>query len=240
MQAARWICGALLSLAAASAAAGSFSVAPTRIEFDAGRRTAVISLRNVDASPLTVQATMVGWTQSGGQDVYAATRDLLATPPVFTIPPNGEQIVRVALRRAADGTLELPYRIFFQEVPQPGKAATNTLNIALRIGVPVFVAASDPVQAMALQWQVARTADGDFEVSASNAGRSHVQVTGFQLQAGTAAVGAPVSAIKYVLPGNRMSWKVALPEGTDLSQLRVSGNTDQGEFAAPAAFMPSP
>ena len=241
MQGARWLCTALLSLAAASAAAGSFSVAPTRVELEAGRRTAVISLRNTDAVPLRVQATVVGWTQPAGEDVYAPTRDLLATPPVFTIAPNGEQIVRIALRRAADAGRELPYRIFFQEVPQPLKAATaNTLNVALRIGVPIFVTASRAEEGMYLQWQARRLTADEVEITAENTGNTHVQVTGFQVLAGAAVPGVPVSAIKYVLPGSRMSWKLSLPQGADLSQLRVDGHSDRGDFAAEVAVIATP
>lgn len=116
MRGAGFACAALGCMAAASAAAGSFSVAPTRIELGAGQQTAVMTLHNQDtAGPLTIQASLVGWTQTGGEDAYAPTRELLATPPVFTIPPGGEQIVRIALRRTADAIRELPYRIFFQE-----------------------------------------------------------------------------------------------------------------------------
>ena len=242
LKGARWFYTALLCLAAASAAAGSFSVAPTRVEFEAGKRTAVISLRNTDNAPLRVQAALVEWQQVGGEDVYIPTREVLATPPVFTVPPNGEQVVRIALRRAADGARELPYRIFFQEVPQPLKATSNTLNVALRIGVPIFVGAVKTEEGMYLDWQAQRLTTGEVEITATNQGTRHVQIMGFQVLTSDAAAGAgtpgvPVSAIKYVLPGSRMSWKVSLPAGADLTQLRVDGHSDQGDFAAQVAVV---
>lgn len=233
MKVAGWL-GIMLWLASACAVAGSFSVAPTRVEFDAGRRTAVISLRNVGDAPLTVQATLVDWTQPAGEDQHAPTRDLLATPPVFTIAPQGEQLVRIALRRAPDGTRELPYRIFFQEVPAAPQPGSNTLNIALRVGVPVFVHPLQSAATTSLNWHAVRLDTDEIEVVAENPGGTHVQVTGFEVKVGDAP-GIPVSAVRYVLPGNRVAWKVAVPVDADLATLRVAGHSDQGDFTATVA-----
>lgn len=227
-----WACSALLSLATAPAVAGSFSVSPTRIELAAGQRTAVVSLRNADSTPLTVQASLVEWAQPDGEDVYTPTRDLLSTPPVFTVPPNGEQIVRIALRGAHDPARELAYRIFFQEVPQAGAGSANRLNISLRVGVPIFLLAPQPEPAPQLAWNAEVAADGTVSVSATNGGNTHVQVTGFNLFYGGDAASSPVSAVKYVLPGKRVSWSVTPPAGTNLQQLRVDGHSDRGDFAA--------
>jgi fimbrial chaperone protein len=231
------VCTVLSCLAAATAAAGSFSVSPTRIEFDANRRTAAVTLRNASTSaPLTIQASLVDWEQAGAEDTYTDTRDLLATPPVFTIPPGGEQVLRIALRRAQDARNELPYRIFFQEVPQPNATVANTLNIALRVGVPVFVRATRPDEGMYLKWQVARASAEEVTVFATNSGGTHVQVTGFELLAGTNAT-AKVSESRYVLPNSRVSWTIKVPAGTDLQGLRVDGKSDMGDFAAEVEFV---
>ncbi|HMA10699.1 MAG TPA: molecular chaperone [Steroidobacteraceae bacterium] len=231
-------CATLLCLAAASAAAGSFSVAPTRVEFDAGRRTAVVTINNPDASPLTVQVAAVDWQQPGGADSYAPTADILATPPVFTVAPNSEQIVRIALRRAPGGGNELPYRIFFQEVPPAPKPGSNTLNVALRVGIPVFVQGRCDEALPALRWTAARAANGDIALSAENTGCMHVQVTGLSVQFGDGAF-VPLSAIKYVLPGNRMTWTLTPPAGADASQLHIQGDTDRGEIHGAASLTPA-
>ena len=227
-----FICAVLFCLAAASAAAGSFSVSPTRVHFDANRRTAAITLRNSDpTAPLTIQASLVDWDQQGPEDIYTETRDLIATPPVFTVPPGGEQVLRIALRRQPDAREELAYRIFFQEVPQRAAATTNALNVALRVGVPVFVQAGTPDEGMYVDWQVARTGAEEVTLFAENSGDTHVQVTGFNLLAG-ASTAAQVGEARYVLPGNRVSWTVKVPQGTDLSALRIDGRSDMGNFAA--------
>ena len=132
---------------------------------------------------------------------------------------------------------ELPYRIFFQEVPQALRMSSNTLNVALRVGVPVFVHATRPEEGMYLDWQATRQKSGELVVTATNSGNTHVQVTGFELNFGAAKQGLPVSAIKYVLPGSSVSWTVMPPEGADFSRLEVNGHSDHGDFAAEAAVV---
>lgn len=231
-------CATLLCLVAATAAAGSFSVAPTRVEFDAGRRTAVVTIHNPDSSPLTVQAQVVGWTQVGGEDVYSPTTDILATPPVFTVAPDSDQIVRIALRGAPAGTRELPYRIFFQEIPAASKPGSNTLSVALRIGIPVFVHTRCNETRPALRWSASRDANGEIALSAENQGCQHVQVTGLSVQFGDGAF-VPASAIKYVLPGNRMSWTVKPPAGAETATLHIQGESDRGEINGAVSLVPA-
>jgi fimbrial chaperone protein len=230
---------ALLLLTAESAHAGSFSVSPTRIELAPGQRTAVITVRNADTAPLTIQAQLVAWTQETGEESYADTRDILATPPVFTIPPNGEQVVRVALRKEPDATLETAYRVFLQEIPGAKSAESNSLNIALRVGVPLFV--SPAQQALGkLEWLATPQPDGKLHVEAMNTGTAHVQVTGFEVSLEGHAERIYVNQMKYVLPGTHASWIVDLPDGTTSvpATARVVGSSDRGNFEAPAALAP--
>ena len=231
----------LFLLAAESAPAGSFSVSPTRIELAPGQRAGVVTIRNADTAPLTVQTQVVAWTQDGGEESYADTRDVLTTPPVFTVAPNSEQVVRVALRREPDATREVAYRFFFQEIPQATKAEANTLNMALRVGVPLFVA---PLQKAAgkLEWLIRPQADGKWLVEAANSGTAHVQVTGFEVSVDGWPQQVRVQQMKYVLPGSRTSWTVDVAGGTGPvpATAHVVGTSDQGDFNAQAAVAPRP
>jgi fimbrial chaperone protein len=229
----------LFTGASGSAIAGTFSISPTRVELASGQHTAVVTLRNVDAAPLTVQAQVVDWTQPEGVDSHAETREVLVTPPVFTIPPGGEQIVRLALRVPPDPEREKAYRVFFQEIPQAGAGGANTLNFALRVGVPIFVA--PPVKAGGLlQWNLHRQDDGKLRVEAVNNGNAHVQVTGFELSLPGVSERVHVEGMKYVLPGSRVGWLVEPPPGLASMPANawVVGNSDQGAFDAEAGVAP--
>ena len=124
--AARLVAAWMLYLAAASqAAAGNFSVSPIRVDLSGAQPTAVVTVHNNDASPLLIQASTLAWSQPSGEESYADTRDLIATPPVFTLPPDGDQIIRVALRRGADPSRELSYRLLLAEVPQAARSGLH-------------------------------------------------------------------------------------------------------------------
>jgi len=219
----------------APAMAGSFSVAPTRVELSSSARTAVVTLRNAAPEPLTVQVSVVGWSQQTGEDTYPATRDLLATPPVLKLEPDEERVVRIALRREADPNQDLPYRVFFEEVPPPPREGFNGVNVALRVGVPIFVRSTARTRTD-LRWEVHAAADGKLRVEAINQGTAHIQITGFELTRDGAAAEAPsrVNVSKYVLPRSRMSWTVDAPAATSGSW-KIHGFSDQGEFRSEAA-----
>ena len=222
--------------AATPAAASSFSVAPIRVELDKSHRTGVLTLHNEGDTAVVVQVTAVSWRQENGEEHFEEAHEVLVTPPVFEVASKGEQIVRIALKRDADPTTELAYRVFFEEVPQARTPTFNGLNVALRIGLPIFI--TPPVAvAPEVSWEAEWQADGSVTLSATNRGREHLQVTGFDLEFGTGGALAHVAGSKYVLPGSRMSWTVSPPAGTDRSTaLHLTGVGDHGTIDAPVAL----
>src|SRR5258707_7401851 len=126
---------ASLLIAAASAApahASTFNISPIRAQLTGGHRTEALTIMNADDSPVVVQIRVVRWSQSNGAEQLDDTRELLATPPVLQIPANGQQIVRVALRREPDPSQELTYRVIFEEVPQA--APHDFTGFGVRLG----------------------------------------------------------------------------------------------------------
>ena len=227
---------AILSLGAAGARASSFSVAPIRVEVDRAHRTGVLTLRNDSDTSVVVQVTTVAWSQDAttGEDHYEETRDILATPPVFEVPAHGDQIVRVAMRRDADASTELPYRVYFEEVPQARTTTFNGLNVALRIGLPAFIAPAAPVN-VKVDWDAAWQADGTLRLSATNLGNVHLQVTDFDVQFGT--MSTHIAGSRYLLAGTHASWTVSPPVGFDReAALHVKGFSDRGDLSADIAL----
>jgi fimbrial chaperone protein len=226
----------LMLAAAVPAAAGNFSVAPVRIEMQGAQRTAVITVHNNDAAPLLIQASTLAWSQPGGEEQYEPTRELLATPPIFTLPPQGEQIVRVALRRDPDATRELDYRLLLAEVPQSADKEFTGLRVALHLSLPIFVKASTPASAL-LTWQGQWQADGTLAVSATNSGQAHLQVSDFNLSFAGTDETVHAAVTRYVLPGSTVQWQLKPPAGVSHSAAVVlHGFSDQGEFQADVAI----
>ena len=227
------LCGlAFFALAVASASAGSFSVNPVRATLTASQPVTSLVVHNSGTEATVVQLEAVAWSQQDGQEVYTATREILATPPIFTVPPGGSQVVRVGLRRAVDAQRELTYRLFLQEVPRAPLPTDKGLQVVLRIGLPVFVPPTAPVKP-ALRWH-ARAHEGALTLGVTNEGNAHIQVANSKLLlAGNSRLLASQDLATYVLPGQRREWVVKVPSlpapGT---QLRVAAQTDAGDIHA--------
>lgn len=218
-------CGLALFLSATWCAAGSFAVSPVRATLSPNQPVVSLTVHNSGAASAVIQLETVAWTQAGGTDVYKPTREILATPPIFTVPAGGSQVVRVGVRRASQPGRELTYRLFLQEVPPPPKPGFQGLNVALRVGVPVFVVPAEPV-APKLDWRAYRTPQGELVLSAANNGNAHVQVANFTLTQ-TGQLPGKYELAAYVLPGEHREWllkKVKLPG----PRLQLTAQTDAG------------
>ena len=225
---------ALCALAAVStAAAGSFSISPIRVEFSGPGRIQVLTVRNEEDRPVVVQLRALAWSQPDGRDQLEETRDLLATPPVFTLPANGQQIVRIALRREAESSRELDYRLLLEEVPQAALRDFTGLQVALRLSLPVFVHPSQHAPE-ALAWSAAWQPGGRLAIRLRNAGGAHVQVLDFDVRpAEGAAVLLHNSVARYVLPGSQTEWLLEPSQpAARFDAVHVSGASDQGDFSA--------
>ena len=221
-----------LCLAPALGFAANFGVSPVRVELSPTQRTAALTLRNAGDEAVVVQLQLVAWSQEGGQDIYIPTTDLIATPPIFTIKAGGAQVVRVGLRRAPDPLRELSYRIYLQEVPGPPKLSGPGLQMALRIGLPVFVAPEVPRQ-RDVQWRGEQTAQGGLKIRALNNGNAHVQIIDFKLtEPGKELVAAASQGAGYLLPGQAKEWLLKLDAPLTTDRLRLKAITVGGEINA--------
>jgi fimbrial chaperone protein len=220
------------------ASAGSFSISPLRMELSQQAGTAALTVRNEDAAPVIVQAEAFAWSQATGNDKLDATKELLVSPAVFTLPPKGSQLVRVALRRPADPRRELSYRLILLEVPPQASPEFTGLTVALKLSLPVFVAALSPSPAD-LAWSATRNADGELVVGVANQGETHSRVLSLSLMPLTGTAGPlQQSVAAYVLPGATRTWKIDTnkknPDGSTATtdRYRLKANTERGEVDA--------
>lgn len=222
--------------------AASIGVSPVRATLSADQKVEAITVRNSGTEPMSVQMEVMNWSQQDGEDVFTATREVLANPPIFTVPPGGSQLIRAGLRRAPDARRELTYRIFLQELPPPPNPDFSGAKMLMRLSLPVFVLpalAAEPV----LRWKAAHTSDGALKISLTNIGNAHVQITNFSLSLpGSAQPWITQQASTYVLLGQSRDWIVPanaenppLPPGAILQLL---AKTDAGEMEAEVLITP--
>lgn len=222
---------AFFGILPATAVAGSFQVNPIRIELGKGATNAVIKVRNDGDEAVVIQASVLAWTQSNGQDAYTPTTEALVTPPVMTVAPGAEQVVRVGLRRGPDPQRELAYRVFLQEVAPPPKPGFSGLQVALRVGLPVFVAPVAPASRQ-LEWSARIAPNGTVMLTARNTGNAHVQVTDVGLSAPGGEPVAHESSLVYVLAAQTHEWTLPAPpdRGRSPGELRLKAITDAGDI----------
>jgi fimbrial chaperone protein len=227
----RFLLAALLALATATTDAGTFQVTPVRLELSASATSAALTIRNDGPDAVVVQMSVLKWTQADNADRYEPTQEALVTPPIATIPPGGEQLVRVGLRRAPEARNELAYRLYVQEVPPPPQPGFSGLQVALRIGIPVFVAARASPE-RAIDWSAKLDPGGALTITARNRGSVNLQVRSIAAEApDTRASWASDSALTYVLPGSDRSWTLP-PTGTAAGRpasVVVKAATDAGD-----------
>lgn len=234
----RCLLGSVLSLVAIGpACAGSIAVNPIRVNLSAAQTTTPLVVRNSGAEPSVVQLQIVSWSQEDGKDVLVPSRDLLATPPIFTVPAGGSQTVRVGLRQRPGTPAEGSYRLILQEVPPPPKPEFRGLQVALRLSVPVFIAPV-VVPTTTLAWQAnvttALNSQVDLNITSVNTGNAHVQVLGFKVFAGGTEL--PLKAppeTAYVLPGQSREWNLRLSAPPAVgTPVRIEAKTDAGDMHA--------
>ena len=215
-------CGAIAIVWAAWSApvsAGTLQVNPVLVEIDAARRTATVTVRNQEAAPVTIRAYPLAWSQDEGEDAYAESSALIVSPPIFTIPPGGTQLVRVGLR-APSGT-PAAYRLIIEEVPEASPG--DGIRVALRLNLPLY-ASLPPGDAAALSWSAEPTSGGGWLISARNGGEGYVRLNREMAREATGIAFEDTVNFGTVLPGASRRWRIgpdtAIEDGARLRQVR--------------------
>jgi fimbrial chaperone protein len=223
---------ALVLSASLAHGGGTLRVNPVRVNLSPLNSTAAVTLENGGSSSMVLQLQLMHWSAAGGEERYDASDDILATPPIMTIAPGKSQLVRVGLSRPADPKRELAYRLFIEEVPPPPKPGYQGLQVALRVGLPIFIepaAIAEPV----LQWRATRGGANTIAVDVVNAGDAHTRVFNVRLRApGEDRLLGARQVASYLLPGQSQRWMVESEGILPADRIRVSADTDRGVLDA--------
>jgi fimbrial chaperone protein len=217
------------------AGAADWEIDPVRVELTEQQKTGAITLRNTSDRPTSIQIQAMAWSQVDGKDVYTASRELMVSPPIVTIPAKGEQTIRTALRRAADATQELSYRINLQELPTPSVPGFLGVQVAMRVGLPVFVQPLSGESTPNLVWSVGSLPGYQLKVGMKNQGNTHIQITDFSLfSPDDEKALASVSGSRYVMPGQTQEWVLKRASTKKLvdPRLHLKAYTDAGDIEA--------
>lgn len=191
-------------LACGTAAAQSLSVLPVTIELAPGQMATSLTVVNRDNSETAIQIRAYSWAQLGGKDELTEAGELVASPPLATIAPGGEQLVRIVLHKSPQQQ-EATYRILLDQIPPP--ATPGVVRIALRMSIPIF--AEPPNRALPhLMFHIDREADQAYLVVINEGGR-HATLRDITLTKpdGT-ALKTEAGSSPYVLAGATQRWRI--------------------------------
>jgi len=226
---------AQFAITAPTQAAASLIVRPTRIVMNEGTPVVAVTIQNAGTTETSIQLEIMAWAQVDGEDVYTddGTASLLACPSVFTIPAGEKQIIRIAIdeeERVRDR--EDTFRLFIREIPPAPVDGQTAVQVALRIGVPIFLPPTRVAQP-SIDWAIESRGEGGLWVTAHNRGIVHSLVQNVRLENGNDIV-FEAATHRYVLPGVSMSWRLDTRErftGTlPDTPLEFKATTDQGPY----------
>jgi fimbrial chaperone protein len=221
---------AALATAASPAAAGAFRIDPVSVAVAPDKGSAELRLDNVDSKPVAVRVTALRWTQADGRDRTEATRDIVVSPPIFTVGPGGRQLIRVGFRNRIAGAA---YRLIVEEIPGP-KAPGTGISVSLKLDLPLYVSAGRGA-APALSWAARRGSDGTWIVEGQNSGALHAQILALEARDSSGRAIGRTEAMGVVLPSSRRTWALGRTTGTP-AELVV--RTAQGETHVPVRVAP--
>lgn len=203
----------LSMLGAVPATAANLQISPVTISMRAEQNSAGITLQNMGDKPLYGQVRVFSWDQANGEEVLAATQELIASPPIVEVPSNGRQIIRLVRQASGPLAQERTFRVLIDEVEREVDPERSGVDIRLRYSVPVFVLPASGLGKEVLEWQVFRK-EGAWMLRIRNTGNFHAQIgaMSFKNEAGTSYM-ISKGLFGYVLAGRMREWR--LPVAND-------------------------
>ena len=169
--------------------------------------------------------------QEKGQDIYADTRDIIVTPPIFTLRPQEKRIIRVSQRITDISDYEKAYRLYLQQISSNAleKDMQYGLRLIVNISIPIFIA-PETVQKDFI-WQLKKIDDHQLQLVIENKSNIHIQCKQLTLFNAEQNILWDQNVFAYILPNQKKIWIVNISEPLDVSQnLQLIANTDLGEL----------
>ena len=220
-----------------SQAAAVLEIAPVLIDVQAPNAVATLSVKNDDARPTTIQVRLFRWSQTGGEESYSPTEDVVASPPIAAVEPGATLTIRIVRTAEKQVEAEESYRLVLDQLPDADQGGRAKVSMLLRQVLPVFFSRGDrsPPE---VEWSVGRGPRG-YAVWAHNAGDQRLRVGQVTLNgAGGERIKLGGGLLGYVLGHADMSWTIGEAKAVRLgSSLAIRGESDHGAFHATARVM---
>jgi len=212
--------------------AAAVDVNPVRLDLHHAGVSAELRIRNEDTIPVSMDVIAMLWSQNDlGENQLAETDQILAVPPIFTIEPGSQQIVRVAFLGNPDPEAEHTFRLLITELAPPAGPQGTAVTMRLQVSLPVFVTAPGlDAQPEIELVSVDQTEEGTY-VSLHNAGNAHVKLKSVEVTGGAGTLPekdqTPVAQARYLLPGATVEFLVPGDPGV-LKHVNITSEKGRG------------
>ncbi|MBZ9657089.1 fimbrial biogenesis chaperone [Phyllobacterium lublinensis] len=212
----------------ATAQASSLRLSPTNLEIVAPASAGMLTLTNDGTRPIQMQVRIYRWTQSGGEDHLEPADDVVASPPLTTLPANKPYQVRIIRIAHRPVTSEESYRVVVDELPDPNRKRAGAVALVVRYSLPVFFKSEDATPAE-VKWGLVQS-KGNLLLTAHNAGNARLRLSDVQLVQGGRLIGGRKGLVGYVLGGASMQWPILADKKVLPGNLTFKGQSESGPF----------
>lgn len=219
-----------VTLLHAAHAWAAFTFSPVRLDLKPNKSAVALTVNNTGDKSALMQLETSRWSQKGGVDVLEATEDLLAVPPVFSIPPHQTQTVRIAVLDRLPSDKEASYRIFLTELPQREEGEKSVaIGIAMRVSLPFFVKPESARQA--LEWNIKSVSPKQVALTLSNSGNVHTHIKKIAIlsHSDRTPLMKEKEEVFYVLPEQARSWNFDLEKDATPTMVVVFEDVESGK-----------
>ncbi|HLX24893.1 MAG TPA: fimbria/pilus periplasmic chaperone [Usitatibacter sp.] len=188
-------------------------MSPVRIYMTPQDRATAITVVNESAEELVMQADIFTWAQKpGGEDVLVPSEDLFLAPPILKLPPNGRQVVRLAMVKPVRSGSQVTYRMILREVMEakPPEKGVD-VAIALAFSLPVFI--TPPGAKSDITCTAKRSAKDSVVAECENTGNAYANPRGFALEGAAGEKLAARDSGGYLLPGVKREFDIKRADG---------------------------
>ncbi len=214
-----------------TATAASLDVNPVRVDIAAPTEPVELRVTNTGSDDLSIQIDTRAWTQaSDGSDDLNYTDLLLAVPPLFTVTPGQQQIVRIGYLGAPSEDAEMSFRLLLTELaPAVAEKEPSALNMRMQLSIPVFVAPVSGLAAAEIVLDAIEPAADGTSLTLRNTGNAHAKVLGVDLlgRTGWSQPDELARMAQYLLPDARADVRVPA-DASSIRAIRVISADGRG------------
>ena len=112
-------------------------VSPTRIHVRNGGLTATLRIWNDGKEAMNAQIRVFELVTKDGKQSLRPTRDVVASPPLTTLTPKTENLIRLVRVAKAPVTGKETYRVVVDQLPGRGGPKPGTVAVLVRQVMPL-------------------------------------------------------------------------------------------------------